>query len=70
MAIPIWAKGVVVGDWISVKPELYGRGGQIGQVIEPGPVEDGVGLDFFTSHDPSEYISQEFYEWDELEFSA
>ena len=67
MAIPTWANNVKVGDWLAVKAEMFGRGGQNGIVIEPGPVDDGVALDFFTSHSQDEYISIEFYEWDELE---
>lgn len=67
MAIPAWAENLVPGDWLRVKPEMFGRGGQLGMVLDPGPMDDGVGLDFFTSHQDDEYISQEFYEWDELE---
>lgn len=67
MSMPEWAKNVKPGNILTVLPEMFGRGGQTGTVVEDGVADDGVALDFFTSNIPGEYITIEFYEWDELE---
>ena len=67
MAMPEWAKSVKPGNTLTVLPEMMGRGGQTGTVVEEGITDEGVALDFFTSNIPGEYITIEFYEWGELE---
>ncbi|WP_445769005.1 hypothetical protein [Rheinheimera sp.] len=68
---PDWAKAVTAGDWLMVKPEIFGRGGQTGEVMTE-PCDDGVSLDFFcdTGGDPAGVPSQEFWEWDELQLPS
>jgi hypothetical protein len=62
---PEWAAQIKLGDWLTVSPDIFGRGGQSGMVIED-PDEGGVTLDFFSSHSTEEYISIEYWQWDEL----
>lgn len=58
---------VKVGDWLTVKREFIGRGGETGEVVDV--FHDGVALDFYSSHSDeyNEYISIEHYAWAELE---
>lgn len=68
MPIPAWATSVRKGDCLTIKREMFTRGGQQGLVIED-PYNAGVSLDFFKDvfGDPKGVPSIEFYEWDEIE---
>lgn len=62
---PEWASQIKQGDWLTVAPDMLSRGGQAGMVIDD-PDDNGVSLDFFSSCSSNEYISIEFWQWDEL----
>jgi hypothetical protein len=68
MPIPAWATSVKKGDSLTIKREMFTRGGQQGLVIEDDLLT-GVSLDFFKDAfgDPKGLPSIEFYEWDEIE---
>ena len=62
-------EGVQDGDWLYVREEYFLRGGECGEVDYTN--KEGCGLDFYTSRvGPPDYISQEFWEWGELEVCA
>lgn len=69
--IPVEFHSVKKGNWLTVKREMFNRGGQQGLVVDD-PNDVGVSLDFFTcgqcgrGHCPC-YTSIEFWEWGELE---
>lgn len=63
----ITKSAIAVGDWARVRKEYMFRSGEEGEILHFD--DKGCGLDFYTSRVPSpDYISQEFWEWGELEF--
>lgn len=68
---PEWASKIEMGDWLMVKSDIFGRGGQKGYVMTD-PYDDGVSLEFGcdTGGDPAGTPTQEFWEWSELQLPS
>lgn len=64
---PTWAEAIQQGDFLTVRTEFLGRGGQQGEVLWTD--DKGVSLDFYCDRDgnPGGVPSQEFWEWGEID---
>lgn len=64
--MPDWAKGVKLGDYLTVQQEFLTRGGEQGEVVLVN--EEGAGIDFFcdVNGNPKGLPSIEFWEWGEI----